>query len=165
MSKLKLVLLLVVVYGAGLLTPFLLDSQGFSLTEYPMTLAGHRMRIEKFHEMGMDPQNYSFDSQLNCSFWKPPDRLELHLAVLEAAGEVEHIDLVFPNVPVTSAINRLWMDFCSEHPGIMHASGNPSRTSLEPAGEQPLHLNLWVKTSAIPEVSDLIHILEAASDK
>ena len=93
-------------------------------------------------------------------FDNPPDP-DPHLAALVALNELKHADLVLPTVPATRAINTYWMTFTNQHDDIVYSSGNPTYAAFTPAGEQPLHLQLWNLPSAESKVQQLIVSLES----
>lgn len=86
------------------------------------------------------------------------------LAALVAAGEIEHVDLVLPNVPSNRKANLYWMRYVNENDDLLYVTGNPSYVDFEPSGIQPLHLNLWFRDSAKSEVQQLIQNLESTAD-
>lgn len=99
------------------------------------------------------------------SYFANPDRWrgraappypEISLSILVSAGELKHVDLVFPNVPYERAPTKYWMDYCRTNTGIVFAFGNPSYVDLMPKGVQLLHLNLWFKESSMNDVKHLI---------
>lgn len=92
----------------------------------------------------------------------PPENYELSLAALAQAGELVHLDLVFPNVPSTRESNRVWMEWAEKHPDVFEAMGNPIYSSYATAGKQPLHLQLWFRPRAQADVQRLIRDLESA---
>jgi hypothetical protein len=82
------------------------------------------------------------------------------LAYLVSVGELQHVDLVFPTVPRNSTANRIWVQWSRNHEDVLHATGNPTYTDYKVTGEQPLHLGLWFRSSAKPDVQQLIRVLE-----
>ena len=83
------------------------------------------------------------------------------LAALTSAGEIEHVDLVFPNVPNNRDTNGRWIKFVDSHDDILYAEGNTTYVDFKPTGDQPLHLNIWFRDSATPKIQDLIRRLES----
>jgi hypothetical protein len=85
------------------------------------------------------------------------------LAALVSAGELSHVDLVFPNVPSTTESNRIWIEYVNNHRDIIYAEGNPEYVDLQTSGSKPLHLHIWFRNSATADIRELIRLLERAS--
>lgn len=98
----------------------------------------------------------------NKEFSGSTDSQFVSLAALVAAGQLEHLDLVLPTVSSSNkAAVRFWMEYCSKHKDIMVAFGNPTYMAYPVSGEQPLHLRLWFRPRAQPDVQSMVQRLEA----
>jgi hypothetical protein len=86
---------------------------------------------------------------------------DVELSLLVSAGELRHVDLVFPNVPYGRDPAKYWMDYCSTNDGIVFAFGNPSYVGMKPKGAQLLHLNLWFKEASAKDVKQLINEIDS----
>ena len=112
-----------------------------------------------------NPDNYTTDSSGFYGAEVPYDP-EPSLAALVAKGELEHVDIVLPLVPKSRETNLHWMRFVEARPDtILYATGNPEYVDYKPSGEPPLHLTLWFKQSAKPDVQQLITELESLAAK
>jgi len=108
-----------------------------------------------------DPSNYEPTPYGGLVAADVPYTPEPHLAALVAAGEINHVDLVFPSVPYSRNATRLWKSFVEDHRDtIIHATGNPEYVDYRPSGSQPLHLHLWFKDAGKRNVQELIERLE-----
>jgi hypothetical protein len=119
----------------------------------------HWKLVRLFKAYVNDPSNYRPDAATGFSVTTPPDPGP-SLAVLVAAGELRHVDLVLPSVLSISAAERHWMRFCETNEAIIWATGNPSYTAFHSTGAQPLHLNVWFKHNDESAVRILIQELE-----
>lgn len=81
------------------------------------------------------------------------------LAALAAKGELNHVDLVFPNVPYGREVTRYWMQHQID--GIVEIYGNPDYVDFETAGVQPVHINIWFTDDATEQVKELIVGIES----
>lgn len=141
-----------VVFGviAGIVMGFIL----YGLLDKGPSVADHWRIVREYRA-------YVSDSEIGGSAIELPKAPLPSLAALVAAEELNHIDIVLPNiVHNNSKANRLWMDFCSIHKGIICAMGNPSYVEYPMKDDQPLHLNLWYMKEAKGDISKLISQLE-----
>ena len=87
---------------------------------------------------------------------------EPSLAALVSAGEIEHVDLVLPMVPNNRETTVYLDQFVAERQEkILWATANPECVDFKPSGESPLHVNLWFRLSAQPDITRLIEELES----
>ena len=99
-----------------------------------------------------------------------PDRVEEwidpepSLAWLASNSEIEHVDLVLPEVEDRRAASRYWLRWVENQPDVLWMTGNPSYTYYQPKGEQPLHIQIWFRESARPAVQQLIEDLQSLPD-
>jgi hypothetical protein len=116
--------------------------------------------VKHYRAFVLNSANSRPDPKTGLQVTTPPPDPGLNLAALVAAGELEHVDLVLPNVANSRAANRFWMKWAEENPDILHALGNPTYTAFAPSGTAPLHLQLWFRESATATVQQLIQDLE-----
>jgi len=116
--------------------------------------------IHEYHSWLEDPASYEPFGPLLVSREEPPE-IGPSLAALVASGELNHIDLVFPNVPYARDVTRYWMRKCEEIDGIVEATGNHEYVEFKTSGEQPLHINLWFTVDATEGVKELITGIES----
>jgi hypothetical protein len=125
--------------------------------------AYHWKRVNDYIDFMENPENYTSEPALGhrvISTQEPYDPIP-HFVALASAGELEHVDLVLPQVPNSSEINRHWKQFVYQRRDtILCAVGNSEYTRYRPSGEAPLHLKLWFRTSATEDVQLLIDQLE-----
>lgn len=127
-----------------------------------VTTADHWRAIEDFHKRIHDPSKYVSEPAMGASSVELTDLPEPHLAALVAAGEARQFDLVLPNVPLKNRkANQFWMRFCDRFPEILYATGNPEYADVLISGEQPMHLNVWVRKGSEGLVDELIKELQA----
>jgi hypothetical protein len=120
----------------------------------------HWKLVNDYNAYTGNPDNYSIYRDGLYGVEDPYDPMP-SLAALVSAGELEHVDIVLPSVPANRETNRLWMKFVIERrETIVFATGNPEYVDYEPAGESPLHLQLWFKASGKADVQQLIKELE-----
>jgi len=91
---------------------------------------------------------------------KPAHDPKASLEALVAAGELNHVDIILPKVLDLRNAAQHWMMFAQSHSEIVFITGNPSYRTFEPAGVQPLHLNIWFKPVNEPVVQQLLRELE-----
>ena len=127
--------------------------------------AAHWKRIETYNAYVNDPANFERDAQTGLSMVVEPAGLDESLAALVAAGELSHLDLVFPNVPDNHESAVAWMKFCNSHKEIVYTTGNPSHTGIQISGVQPQHLNVWFRPSDIVVVQSLAKQLQEEHGK
>ncbi len=122
----------------------------------------HWKRVNDYRAFMRDPQNLHSTPNAGINALTPPYDIVPSLIALDAAGEIDYVDLILPNVPSNRETNRYWFGFCDAHQeDILRATGNRSYTSFKPSGIQPLHLNLWFRKSATIDIQKLIDELEA----
>ena len=112
-----------------------------------------------------EPSHVEHDPRTGLSYLRDVPDIRPALTALVVRGELNHVDLVFPNVPYTSDVTRYWMQKCQAVEGIIEATGNPEYREFKTAGVQPLHINLWFTDEAKPQVKKLISELESFSDE
>jgi hypothetical protein len=83
------------------------------------------------------------------------------LAALVAAGELNHVDLVFPNVPYGREVARYWMRACQQVDGIVEAYGKEEYVGFKTSGVQPFHTNIWFTDDATEQVKEIIAGIES----
>ncbi len=111
------------------------------------------------------PSHFKYDPRNGLSYVDDFPEIGPSLAALVAKGELNHVDLVFPNVPRTRDVTRYWMERCQAVEGIVEATGNPEYVEFKMAGVQPLHINIWFTDEAEDQVKKLISELESFSEK
>jgi len=148
----KLTIGIVLGFVLGVLTHFVFFG-------HPTTRQHWRV-IESYNAYVSNPANYKPDATTGLSVASPPGDPTPSLAALVAAGELRHVDLVFPTVPQSRDAGRHWMTFCQRHKEIVFISGNPSYSALTPTNTQPLHLNIWFRDADQGVVQTLIRELE-----
>jgi hypothetical protein len=136
----------------------------YALVDMARSLGGdtahHWKVVEDYRAYMANLASYRPDPRTGLEAKTPPADPEPSLAVLVAAGELVHVDLVLPNVPNNRAANRFWLRWVASNPDIVYATGNPSYTAFVPSGTAPLHLKLWFKGKATQSVQQLIRDLE-----
>ncbi len=126
----------------------------------PTSIAEHWKLVEDYKAYVLDSTNYRPDPQTGFSVTTPPTDPMPSLAALVAAGELEDVDLVLPKVPNNRETNSYWMQWAEKHKDVLFATGNAQYVDYKPSGDQPLHLQLWFRESAKPDVQQLIKDLE-----
>ena len=126
----------------------------------PTSTKHHWRVIERYNAYVRNPANYKPDVATGLSVTSPPGDPGPSLAVLVAAGDLRHVDLVLPTVPNSREAALYWMKFCDTHQEIVYVTGNPSYTAFTPAGTQPLHLNIWFREVDEGIVQTLVRELE-----
>ena len=107
-----------------------------------------------------NPKNYKVDESLGLASVEIKTDPIPSLYALASAGEIEHRDIVLPNVPANRESTGFWMKFCEEREGIIYATGNASFGDLMIEGVRPVHLNIWFDESAEADVAELIDLLQ-----
>jgi hypothetical protein len=153
----KIGISLVLGFALGFLTYFVLFAQ--------TTTKSHWRVVENYNAFLNDPANYKLDEATGLSETSPPHEPLPDLDALVAAGQLSHVDLVFPNVLESGEATKHWIKFCRAHREIVYITGNPSYTQFKPAGAQPLHLNIWFRDADVAVVQTLIRELEGAYSK
>lgn len=133
----------------------------FKLRGEPQSIADHWRVVLKYRDRLLNPAGYKPDAQTGFSMTTLPPNPEPSLFALVNARELEHVDLVFPNVRMQREANLYWMQFANEHDDIIHALGNSEYADYQIAGDQPMHLQLWFRPKARPLVQQLIKELES----
>lgn len=124
----------------------------------------HWQKVIDFNRHMNDPANYSWDLTPGFLGTSVPFDPMPHLAALVAAGEINHLDIVLPMVPVTAKANRHWMDFQSQRQkSLVYMTGNGWHRDFPVSGDPVMHLNLWYIPSATSEVQQLLRELEELS--
>ena len=127
--------------------------------------AEHWKRIETYNAYANDPANFKRDPETGLTMVIEPAGVDESLAALVDAGELSHMDLIFPIVPYNHDSAAVWMKYCHSHKEIVYATGNPSHTGIEITGAQPLHLNLWFRPSDVAVVQSLAKQLQGEHAK
>ena len=151
----KPVIIAIVTCAAGLLAGFLIGAH----VSAP-SIEGHWETVREFLRIGDDPESWTLDENtgfLHIGDFPDPDP---SLLALVSAGEIEHVDLVFPEVPANPHVTALSMKFCNERDAILYAAGNRSYTEFKTKGEQPLHVRIWFERRAKNDIKELIELLE-----
>lgn len=158
----KIVIAGLACFAAGFAAHAVLSNSGHE----PRTIADHWRVVNSYRAHILNPANYTYDPRVGLSSTTPPPDPEPSLFALVNAGELNHLDLVFPTVQVSEQANRLWMKFAESRDDIAYATGYPSSDPADSyyktSGTKPLHLNLWFKPSAREAVQKLIKELEEA---
>lgn len=156
MSGKAIIAAILLAFALGYSVHFLVDP---SSENGASSIRQHWDVIDRYNAELSDPSNErSVDGMIGIHQFIDPLPA---LAALVSAGEIQHIDLVFPGVPNNSKTNAYWMQYVNEHDGIIYAEGNPSYVDFRPTGPQPLHLNLWFRESAADDVRQLIQNVES----
>ncbi|MEM6750434.1 MAG: hypothetical protein AAGA57_04775 [Planctomycetota bacterium] len=124
-------------------------------------IAKHWVAVRHRKAFLEDKENWEVDPQSGLLVTTPPD-ISVHLAALVLGGELNHYDLVLPTVPGPSpGTRRLCEAFWDSRDDVweMHWSGR--HVGWQPAGEQPLRIQLWFEDSALDAVKQLVRDLEA----
>lgn len=122
----------------------------------------HHWRIvNEYRERTTNPKYLKEDKTLGMTYFDVTIDPEPSFAALTAAGELVHLDLVLPNVPAHREIHRYWMKWGGDREDVYEMLGNSTYHDYQPAGDPPLHLNIWFHERAKPEVQQLIQDLEA----
>lgn len=138
-------------FGAGLTLPRV----------QPIAVARHWKLVNDLNAYLRDPANYTDQSPGGLRGATVPYDIEPCLTFLVGAGELEHVDIVFPRVRNNAGVNRRWMRIVDQHQDtIVRATGNLDYGNNKPPGDPPLHLNLWFKESGREDVQRLIKELE-----
>jgi hypothetical protein len=130
-----------------------------------LAVSRHWSVVREFNRQLRDPRNYMKDAPTGR--WKTdvPVDPDFSLATLVAAGELEYVDLVLPDVPKNEQTNQYWMQFVDARPDkIVYATGNPEYVAYKVSGDPPLHLQLWFRSDATSDVHTLVTELEKLAD-
>ena len=121
----------------------------------------HWEMIQEYRSYLEDPGERKYDPVTGLSYVDDVPEIRPSLALLEAKGQLIHLDLVFPNVPNTPEVRRYWIPKSLEIDGIVEATANPQYWEFPTSGEQPLHINVWFTDEAKEEVKELIAGIES----
>ncbi len=132
----------------------------------PKSTAFHWRVVNAYRAHINDPANYQYDPQTGLSSAELPPDPEPSLFALVNAGELSHLDLVFPNVEPTTEVDRRWLKFAEGHPEVLHAVGNSAEGvgAIDTSGKEPLHLKIWFRPSALDAVKQLVKELDPAAE-
>lgn len=136
----------------------------FGFVSYSLDSTTHHWRkVNEYNAYMANPKNY--DEKTNGLIGaRVPFDPEPSLAALVAANEIEHVDLVLPNVPNNRDSNRYWMDFVDKHQDtIIYSAGNIEYAAFPVEGQSPLHLTLWFRKGGTVVVQQLIKELQNKS--
>ncbi len=125
----------------------------------------HWQIIEHYRSYVEDPENYQHDPVTGLSYVENPPDIGPSLAALVAKGELNHVDLVFPNVPYSRDVTTYWMHKCQHIHGIVEATANDEYVEFKTTGVQPFHMNIWFKDEAEEEVKELIAGIESFAEQ
>lgn len=131
----------------------------FDSTEY------HWRKVNEYIGYTADPKNFGTtpDGLIGA---RVPFDVEPHLAALASAGEIEHVDLVLPNVPNNGQNNLHWMKFCDIHKDvIIDSTGNIKYSEYPIEGELPMRLSIWFRKGGSPLIKQLIEELQDKSQE
>ena len=125
--------------------------------------AWHWQKIKESHEYSLNPENFKHigGGLVACD---APDIMS-SLYALEKTGEVIHLDLIFPNVPQSKAVNIYWIKYCKNAPEIIEAWANPSYIEYKTSGVQPFHMQLWFKPEHKAKIQKFIEEIEKFKKK
>lgn len=123
----------------------------------------HWKKVNDYIQFERNPASYKPDATTGMLAATPPSDIRQDLAALVAAGELNHVDLVFPSVPCDRENTKQWIDFVKNYSEIVYITGNPSYTAFKVSGEQLIHLNIWFKNSSEAVIHALIAELEGNS--
>ncbi len=123
----------------------------------------HWKRVNDYRAFMNDSKNYSAVPGTGLNASTPPYDPVPSLIALDRAGEIDHIDVVLPNVPYYNAeTTHHCLDFYDAHKeDILWATGNPSYTGITISGTPPIRLNLWFRKLPRTDIQKLIEELEA----
>ena len=95
----------------------------------------------------------------------PVDHIpSLHYLVSE--DELEKAELIFPNVPYSADVVRLWMQFCEENKEVLiDGYANPSSTLFQTSGTQPFNCTMFYLPDNHEVIEELIAVLEKGANK
>jgi hypothetical protein len=116
----------------------------------------HWKAVREFRRLIEDPASYEPSELPGLAVLSDPPDIGPNLAALVAAGELNHVDLVFPNVPCTREVTRYWMQESQAIDGVVWAYTEDGDGRFETQGVQPFHMNLWFVDEAAGDVKDLI---------
>lgn len=122
-------------------------------------------QLAQFNAHLEDPQNREWDLGVNAWRVTPPFDLDPVLAQLVSAGELDHFDVVLPTVPSGSRSWRHLSRFAQAHPEIIDYGSSPQYSVVSPRGQQPFHVDLWLKPGSETTVKSLVEELEAMAAK
>jgi hypothetical protein len=145
---------------AGIVFGFVLGFLGHFSLSGGAANKDHWKNIEKYNAFVNAPSNYKPDPTTGAAAATPPIDPMPSLAALEAAGELRHMDLVFPKISYTREAIQASMKYCHNHKEIVYATGNRTYDGVQITGVHPLHLNLWFREGDIVVVQNLIKELE-----
>jgi hypothetical protein len=153
----KIVLALAAAFGLGFLTQRYLPPE--------WDTGRHWRAVRRYMAYVRDPRNAVPDPSGLSYITPPKDEPGPHLAALVAAGELEYLDVVFPNVLQSNReATQHGMAFCDRHQEkIVYAEGGPYVTPsyrFRTRGEPLQHLQLWYKNSAEDLVLQLIREID-----
>jgi hypothetical protein len=159
MGKMKVSLFVALGFGAGVVVGMVAKGSG-STPE----IEAHWKVVREFKQLIENPRDYEVHESLGMISVEIRTDPIPSLYALASAGEIEHVDIVLPNVPAHRDANRLWMTFCEDKEGIIYATGNPSFTDFKIDGVQPIHLNIWFEERAKADVLELIDLLDKTQE-
>lgn len=148
----KTVVITIVAFASGFALHFLVGPR----FRQPSTVADHWRLLEEHLA-------YLHDAPKRGYITTPPSDPLPSLAVLVSAGELEHIDIVFPMVPASKQVNKILFEYVDSRDNIIFATSDSSYVAFQPLGQQPLHLNIWFKKSAESDIQQLFRKLEESA--
>ncbi|MDQ8209696.1 hypothetical protein QEH52_19415 [Coraliomargarita sp. SDUM461003] len=88
----------------------------------------------------------------------------LHFLVSEK--EIEKVELIFPNVPYSPEIVKLWMKFCEENKEvIVDGLANPEYARFKTAGQQPFNCTMFYLPENGHVIEELIALIENGANQ
>jgi len=134
---------------------------GFLFGFFAHVFVEERLSTERNWKAIANWNSYLTNQNLRQRLRPAPDRIpNASLEALVASGGLNHIDIVLPKVLDRRDAAQHWMTFAQSHKEIVFMTGNPSYGTFDPAGIQPLHLNVWFKPVDEPVVQQLLRELE-----
>jgi len=158
MRTVKVIVTAIMTFGLGLCAGILITASSGT-----GRIKAHWKVVREYERIMKDPKSSKVYSHLGVAYIDDFPNPVPSLHALADAGELIHVDLIFPHVPAVGEPVRLWGRFCYENKGIVYAEGNHSYVDFKTQGVQPLQLKIWFKESATADVKELISLLEATS--
>ncbi len=121
----------------------------------------HWQIIRDYRSYLDDPENYRYEPGPGVWSAGAPRDIGPNLAALVAKGELNHLDMVFPNVPYGREVTRYWMQKCQEIDGLVEGFANHSYVEFKTSGIQPFQMEIWFTHEAEAGVKEMISGIES----
>ena len=88
------------------------------------------------------------------------------LHYLVSKNEIRKAELIFPSIPYSPEIVRLWMQFCEENKGVLidgHAT--PKSATFQTSGEHPFNCTMFYLPENEHIINELVALIENGANQ